>query len=105
MVMKCPSCGAKNENYSLYCASCKTSLVDAYERGQLFIFVGLLLVGLLSILCGIIVNPEFLVGGAGFICVAVGVKIAGSKSLRQMRAEQQRREKEKGLVHEPKPPN
>jgi len=94
--MKCPNCGAKNQNYSLYCASCKTSLVDSYERGQLLIVVGLLLVGLILILCGIIVNPEFLVPGALFVCIAVGVKIAGSKSIRQMRAEQQRMQKDKG---------
>ncbi len=103
--MKCPKCGTKNEDYSLYCASCKTSLVDAYERGQIFVVVGLLLVGLLAILCGIIVNPEFLVGGAVFVCAAVGLKIAGSKSIRRMRAKQQKKEREKGLVPVPKPPN
>ena len=54
------------------------------------------MVGLILILCGIIVNPEFLVPGALFVCIAVGVKIAGSKSIRQMRAEQQRMQKDKG---------
>jgi len=85
LVVTCPKCRIKNIDSALYCASCGTNLADVFERRQLFGIVGVLSIGLILILCGIIVNPEFLVGGAVFLGVAIGLKIAGSKSLRRLR--------------------